>query len=259
MFRVVKIFLEENYANKKMGYNSVRKDDLDSVYRRLESSQNALLIINVVMLLIGLANFSICIWIRFDLDFWEWVEEIDWYSYWNAMYVVMIAMILHAVNSMLSAYATYSQSRALLITSVILRVIVWFVTLAGIIVICLYGVEESKLLIKELDQVFKRLIHSWDDNERASRIMIQIQEYVGCCGARRNYLDYINVHKAVPESCRHPVSGNRYRYGCPQTVAWWLEPWTSTLAGVSLGFCMLDFMVIYITVRLRSLISMTKQ
>ena len=58
---------------------------------------------------------------RFDLDFWEWVEEIDWYSYWNAMYVVMIAMILHAVNSMLSAYATYSQSRALLITSVILR------------------------------------------------------------------------------------------------------------------------------------------
>jgi len=186
LFRVVKIFLEENYANKKMGYNSVRKDDLDSVYRRLESSQNALLIINVVMLLIGLANFSICIWIRFDLDFWEWVEEIDWYSYWNAMYVVMIAMILHAVNSMLSAYATYSQSRALLITSVILRVIVWFITLAGIIVICLYGVEESKLLIKELDQVFKRLIHSWDDNERASRIMIQIQEYVGCCGARRN-------------------------------------------------------------------------
>ena len=58
---------------------------------------------------------------RFDLDFWEWVEEIDWYSYWNAMYVVMIAMVLHAVNSMLSAYATYSQSRALLIASVILR------------------------------------------------------------------------------------------------------------------------------------------
>ena len=22
---------------------------------------------------------------RFDLDFWEWVMEIDWYSYWNAM------------------------------------------------------------------------------------------------------------------------------------------------------------------------------
>ena len=29
----------------------------------------------------------------------------------------------------------------------------FWVTLAGVIVICLYGVEESKLLIKELDDV----------------------------------------------------------------------------------------------------------
>ena len=33
------------------------------------------------------------------------------------------------------------------------RFIVFWVTLAGVIVICLYGVEESKLLIKELDDV----------------------------------------------------------------------------------------------------------
>merc|ERR1712214_149174 len=159
-------------------------------------------------------------WIRFDLDFWEWVMEIDWYSYWNAMYVVMVAMV---------------------------------------IVICLYGVEESKLLIKELDDVFKRLIYEWDNDPRASRIVTQIQEYVGCCGARRNYLDYINVRKSVPSSCRHPVSGNRYRYGCPQTVAWWLEPWTSTLSGISLGFCLLDFLVLGITVRVRRYIGLVKE
>ena len=23
--------------------------------------------------------------VRFDLDFWEWIEEIQWYTYWNAM------------------------------------------------------------------------------------------------------------------------------------------------------------------------------
>ena len=61
---------------------------------------------------------------RFDLDFWEWVEEIDWYTYWNAMYVVMIAMMLHAINSMITGYATFTQSRALLIVSVILRYII---------------------------------------------------------------------------------------------------------------------------------------
>ena len=34
-----------------------------------------------------------------------------------------------------------------------MRFLVFWVTLAGVIVICLYGVEESKLLIKELDDV----------------------------------------------------------------------------------------------------------
>ena len=38
-------------------------------------------------------------------------------------------------------------------TSLCARFIVFWVTLAGVIVICLYGVEESKLLIKELDDV----------------------------------------------------------------------------------------------------------
>ena len=54
------------------------------------------------------------------------------------------------------------------------------------------------------------------------------------------------------------LPGNRFRYGCPQTVAWWLEPWTSTLAGISLGFCLLDFLVIGITVRVRNYIGMVK-
>ena len=40
----------------------------------------------------------------------------------------------------------------------------FWVTLAGVIVICLYGVEESKLLIKELDDV--RYISKCDVNFR---------------------------------------------------------------------------------------------
>ena len=53
--------------------------------------------------------------------------------------------------------------------------------------------------------------------------------------------------------------GNRFRYGCPQTVAWWLEPWTSTLAGISLGFCLLDLLVVGITFRVRTYIRMVKE
>ena len=47
-----------------MDYNAVRKNDMDHVYSRLESTQYFLFITNIVMLLVALANFSVCIWIR---------------------------------------------------------------------------------------------------------------------------------------------------------------------------------------------------
>ena len=65
------------------------------------------------------------------------------------------------------------------------------------------------------------------------------------------------MRKPVPDSCRHPVSGNRYGYHCPQVLAWWLEPWTSTLASISVGFCVLDVAVIYMTAKLRNYIQLT--
>ena len=58
---------------------------------------------------------------RFDLDFAEWVVEIGWYTYWNAMYVVMVAMLLHTLNSLLLYYATITESTSLLIVNMILR------------------------------------------------------------------------------------------------------------------------------------------
>jgi len=35
-------------------------------------------------------------------------------------------------------------------------------------------------------------------------------------------------------------------------LAWWLEPWTATLAGISAFFCVLDLIVFRITARLRA-------
>merc|ERR1711915_292411 len=241
-----------------MGYNSLRNDDIDSIYARVQKLQYTLFIINVGMLIIALANFSICIWIRFDLDFWEWIEEIGWYTYWNCTYVVMIAMLFHAANSLLSAFGTWMENRALILTSMVLRVFIWILTVVGAVLICLYGVEESKLLINELNEIFLNLIYKWDSDERARRVMTMIQEYVGCCGAENNRYDYINAHKMVPKSCKHPVTGNSYRYECPQMVAWWLEPWTGTLAGVSLGFCILDILIMVISSKIRRLLSMLK-
>ena len=120
-----------------MDYNLVRGDE--KLFQRLEKLQYGLFISNAILLLIALANFSVCIWIRwvkkfffykanntkiqtrFDLDFWRWVLEIEWYSYWRAMYVVMFAMLFHALNNALSAFGTFTHNRFILLTSIIIR------------------------------------------------------------------------------------------------------------------------------------------
>ena len=45
--------------------------------------------------------------------------------------------------------------RRLVLTVDYCRVIIWFITFAGLIVICIYGVEESTTLVNELDLVFR--------------------------------------------------------------------------------------------------------
>merc|ERR1712192_124302 len=108
--------------------------------------------------------------------------------------------------------------------------------------------------LKRVICLSENLMGRWDFDERASRVMTMIQEYVGCCGASGNRDDYINMHKPVPFSCKHPVTGNCYTTGfsCPQALAWWLEPWSCTLAGSSLFFCVLDVVILGITKQLHS-------
>ena len=172
------------------------------------------------------------------------------------MYVVMIAMLLHAGNSLLSAWGTYSRNRTVLLISLILRwpgdrplslmshsllrVVFWCVTVAGVIVICIYGVEESKRLIKELDEVLIGSdVGGRDDqlSHRCSRLSstsgtttrgpagswLRYRSTWAAVGGRQTggckfdvqninnlllfSMDFIKVHKEVPFSCRHPVTG----------------------------------------------------
>ena len=57
----------------------MQKTDEERDYQALMRQKWALVILNIVAFFTALATFSICIWIRFDLDFREWVVEIDWW------------------------------------------------------------------------------------------------------------------------------------------------------------------------------------
>ena len=46
-----------------MGYDLVRGED--KLLKRLNQFQNGLLITNILLMIIALANFSVCIWVRY--------------------------------------------------------------------------------------------------------------------------------------------------------------------------------------------------
>jgi len=171
------------------------------------------LIVQIFQIVAALVGFSMCIWIRFDLDFWEWCLEIGWYTYWNCTYVIMIAMLMKAVLLLSGAWALYSSSRSLCLLNIICHPIMFCFHLAGAIVICIYGVEESPVLVSQLEELLMGLVFQWDVNPRASRILRIIQEYVGCCGATGGG-DFSDVFKPIPLEFRHPITGNEWDNGC---------------------------------------------
>lgn len=56
----------------------MQRSESERDFQTLMRQKWALVILSVLAFLTSVAMFSICIWIRFDLDFWEWVVEIDW-------------------------------------------------------------------------------------------------------------------------------------------------------------------------------------
>ena len=86
-----------------------------------------------------------------------------------------------------------------------------------------------------------------------SSTTIFLYKKVGCCGGKGSE-DFIDVHKPVPFECRDLATGSEYRYGCQQQFAWWLEPWTGFLAGVSVTMMLADVFGIWGSQKLRNLL-----
>merc|ERR1711892_324151 len=237
------------YAGIVMAYGRVASDDYG--YADGGTLTMTLFIVQGFIFLISLVAFSLYMWIRFDLDFWEWCNEIGWYTYWNCTYLVMITMILKAMLMVLGWYSVWTESRMLALLCAVLHPLMFILHLTGTIFICMYGVEESSALTDELMDVFLALVYKWDTDPRASRILKQIMEYVGCCGADGGG-DFIAVYKPIPTECRHPISGNEWDNGCMQQLAFWLEPWTASLAGIGVLLCVSDAVLTFVYLRFRS-------
>jgi len=227
----------------------------EDLHRSITTYRLVIIVVNLIALLTSLVTFTICFWVRFDLDFWEWVIEIDWYSYWYAMYPSMFASIGVAILAIISIKGAVDVNLGM--TGCYMWTLIFMVCfhIIAATVITVWGVEESPVLTNELSQTFLRLVYDWDDNPRSSRILKQIMEYVGCCGADGSD-DFINAFKPVPYECRDRVLGTEYAYGCQQGLAWWLEPWSGFLGGVNCFFIVIDVLAFWLVRRFNSFVNM---
>ena len=90
----------------------------------------------------------------------------------------MITMLLKTLLLLLGWYTVWTESRMLSLLCAVLHPLLFILHLVGTTFICIYGIEESATLTNELSDIFFALVYKWDTDERASRILKQIMEYV---------------------------------------------------------------------------------
>lgn len=228
-------------------------DELAKAEKKLYKYKWMMLVCFSFRMAIVIATFAICIWIRFDLDFRVWIKELEWYTYWYCMYVTMFAMLWEMAVCILGVWGVVADRTGFIKFAYISMFILVPIEATGGILMILYGIEESPLLIDQLTEVFLNLVYQIDVDERASWVLRQISEYVHCCGATGSE-DFIRAYKPVPMECRDQVKGNEYRYGCKQTFAWWLEPWSCYLTGADWFLMFFGIFMGIICKKLRKLI-----
>ena len=125
--------------------------------------------VNAFALAVAVSDFAICIWIRFDLDFADWIRSIEWYSYWNSVYVVMAGVAAAILTTLFQCYAVVQESTSKLSASNVFFVLAAITEFAGIVCICVFGLEGSDLLVEQLREVFNGLVYASTYDPAATR------------------------------------------------------------------------------------------
>ena len=65
-------------ASQKIKVFIMYRSESEEDFKILQKRKWVILGINGIVFLVAFAMVCVCFWIRFDLDFREWVQEMDW-------------------------------------------------------------------------------------------------------------------------------------------------------------------------------------
>ncbi|OAD59425.1 23 kDa integral membrane protein [Eufriesea mexicana] len=184
--------------------------------------------------------FGLCMWLRLDPGFQEWVEFLEIYEFYIGIYILLAASMFIIIITFIGCGVALMEHILGLYAYIGLQLLSYAVGLVGTALLLDYSTYDSKIqpLIR---RSMTTLINNYH-NERAVFILQLIQESIGCCGAD-GPMDYLALKKPLPTECRNTVTGNAFFHGCVEEISWFLEGRTGWLAGLALALCMLHIII----------------
>ncbi|XP_076298550.1 tetraspanin 2A isoform X4 [Lasioglossum baleicum] len=191
--------------------------------------------------------FGLCIWLRLDPGFQEWVEFLDIYEFYNGIYILLAASILIIIITFIGCGVALMEHVLGLFVFVGLQLFCYVMGLAGTALLLDYSTYDSQIqpLIRKS---MLSLINNYQD-DRATYVLQLVQESIGCCGAD-GPRDYLTLKKPLPNECRDSVTGNAFFHGCVEEISWFLEGRSGWLAGLALALCVLHIIIAALSVTL---------
>ncbi|XP_076392358.1 tetraspanin 2A isoform X2 [Megachile rotundata] len=191
-------------------------------------------------MLLGCAMFGLCMWLRLDPGFQEWVDFLDMYEFYIGIYILLAASLFVVIVTFIGCGVALMEHILGLYVYVGLQLLSYVLGLVGTAILLDYSTYDSK--IQPLIRRSMTSLISRSQDDRATYILQLIQESIGCCGAD-GPMDYLTLRRPLPTECRNSVTGNAYFHGCVEEISWFLEGRSGWVAGLALALCVLHIVI----------------
>lgn len=216
------------------------KSAVPQLEQRIQCIKFIIFCLNAIIWLLGSSMFGLCIWLRLDPGFQEWVEFLDIYEFYNGIYILLAASIFIIIITFIGCGVALMEHVIGLFVFIGLQLFCYVLGLAGTALLLDYSTYDSQIqpLIRKS---MLSLINNYQD-DRATYVLQLVQESIGCCGAD-GPRDYLTLKKPLPNECRDSVTGNAFFHGCVEEISWFLEGRSGWLAGLALALCVLHILI----------------
>ncbi|XP_022904592.1 tetraspanin-2A isoform X2 [Onthophagus taurus] len=194
--------------------------------------------------MIAMAVFVLCLWLRLEPGFSEWIEILRIEIVYIGPYILIAVSVVVIVASFLGCLSALQENNFLMYIFIGTQVVGFLGYVAGSAVLLDNTTKNSNMQPIVRESMRSLIMNSRYD--KGQEILAMIQENIGCCGADGPG-DYIDLRKPLPRECRDTVTGNAFFHGCVSELTWFFEEKTAWIAALAMTAAMFHVFHIVMT------------